>query len=182
MNLRQSGSTHFHSNVVAGAHDANANAIALTGAVTADNPEVAVVGDDTNASLELTAKGTGVVRMTNGGFSFNSTVTTINTTSAVTLTIAQLKGGIIARDPNGTGRSDLWPLATDVVAACPGYAAGDTFTFSIINTADANETITMTANTGTTVIGTQTILQNCSKTFALRIASASACVVYSLDA
>lgn len=112
------------------------------------------------------------------------TVTTDTTAGVVTYTIAQLLGGLILRDPNGAGRSDVTPTAALVVAGMPGAKVGQSFEFVIRNTADADETITITAGTGATLSGTMTIAQNNSKRFVLRLdnvtASSEAYTLYSL--
>lgn len=95
------------------------------------------------------------------------TVSTVTTAAAVTYTAAQLLGGMILRDPNGGGRSDVTPTAALLKAALPGVAAGTGFEFTIRNTADAAETITITAGTNVTLSGTMTIAQNNSKRFLL---------------
>lgn len=106
------------------------------------------------------------------------------TAAAVTYTVDQVLGGLILRDPNGAGRADLLPTAAALVAAIEGAAAGLSFEFTIRNTADAAETITVTTNTGLTLSGTMTIAQNNSKRFLARIGSATmgseAVTVYSL--
>jgi hypothetical protein len=103
------------------------------------------------------------------------------TVGAVTYTVAQILGGLILRDPNGAGRADLVPTAAALLAAIksgiPGVSTGGTngvpppvgtsFVFTIRNTADAAETITVTTNTGVTLSGTMTIAQNNSKEFLL---------------
>ena len=102
------------------------------------------------------------------------TVSTVTTASAVTYTAAQILGGLILRDTNGAGRSDIFPTAALLLAAVEGaqyqsspvsgnQATG--FLVTIRNTADANETITMTAGTGVTISGTATIGQNNQKSF-----------------
>ena len=111
------------------------------------------------------------------------TVSTVTTTSNVTYTPAQVMGGLILRDPNGADRADKVPLATDLAAAfgtdvVAGFTAGQAFEFTVRNTADAVETITLTANTGITTSGTMTIAQNNSKRFLLVMSSATAGVVY----
>lgn len=93
------------------------------------------------------------------------TVTTLSTASAVTFTAAQVIGGIILRDPNGAGRADLVPTAASVVAGISNPVVGSAFRFTLRNTADAAETITVTTNTGATLSGTMTIAQNNSKDF-----------------
>jgi hypothetical protein len=92
-------------------------------------------------------------------------VTTEATAAAVTFTAAQILGGLILRDPAGAARADLLPAPADIVAAIPGCVVGSSFEFTIRNTADANETITLTANGDSTVSGTATIAQNNSKRF-----------------
>lgn len=100
-----------------------------------------------------------------------TTVTTEATAGAVTYTAAQLIGGFINRDPNGSGRSDVTPTAALLVAALPGAFVGQSVSFWIRNNADAAETITITAGSGCTLSGagqsttTITIAQNASKSF-----------------
>jgi hypothetical protein len=93
----------------------------------------------------------------------------IATAGAVTFGAGHLLGGLILRDPAGSGRADLVPTAANLVAAIPGAQVGAAFEFVIQNDADAAETITLTTNTGATMTGTMTIAQNNSKMFAARI-------------
>lgn len=111
-----------------------------------------------------------------------TTVTTDSTAGALTYTAAQLLGGLILRDPNGAGRSDVTPTATLLLAALPGAVVGTSFDFTIRNTADAAETITVTAGTGATLSGTMTIAQNNQKAFRVVITNVGtpAYTVYSL--
>lgn len=90
---------------------------------------------------------------------------TLSTAGALTYTAAQLLGGLILRDPSGAGRSDVFPTAALLAAAIPGVAVGSSFDVVLRNTADAAETITMTAGTGVTISGTATAAQNNSKRF-----------------
>src|SRR5690242_6722136 len=111
------------------------------------------------------------------------TVTTDTTAGALTYTAAMLLGGLILRDPNGAGRSDVTPTAAQILAALEGKATvGQGFEFTIRNTADAAETITVTAGTGVTLSGTMTIAQNNSKRFLAVITGIStpAVTIYSL--
>jgi hypothetical protein len=112
-------------------------------------------------------------------------VSTITTASAVAFTGAQLLGGLILRDPNGAGRADTVPTVALLVAAMKALGvseivAGDSFEFTIRNTADAAETITVTTATGWTLSGTMTIAQNNSKRFKVVFASEAAATLYSL--
>src|SRR6185436_4619057 len=89
----------------------------------------------------------------------NVTVTTDSTAGALTYTAAMLLGGFINRDPNGGNRSDVTPTAALLLAAIKNANSGVTppvgtsFEFTIRNNADAAETITVTAGTGTTLSG-----------------------------
>lgn len=111
-----------------------------------------------------------------------TTVTTDATAGALTYTAAMLLGGIILRDPAGAGRSDVTPTATLLVAAIPNCAVGTSFEFTIRNTADAAETITVTAGTDCTLSGTMTIAQNNSKRFLVVVTNVAspAYTLYSL--
>ena len=94
-----------------------------------------------------------------------TTPATETTAAAVTYTVTQVLGGLILRDPNGAARADLLPTAAAIVAAIEGVQLQTSFEFTIRNTADAAETITVTTNTGLTLSGTMTIAQNNSKRF-----------------
>lgn len=113
-----------------------------------------------------------------------TTPATDATAAAITMTVAQVLGGLILRDPNGAARADLLPTAAALVAAIEGAMVGTSFEFTIRNTADAAETITVTTNTGLTLSGTMTIAQNNSKRFLVRLtnvtAGSEAATIYSL--
>jgi hypothetical protein len=110
------------------------------------------------------------------------TVTTEDMAGDVTYTMEEILGGLILRDPNGAGRADLFPTAAAIVAGLAGAAPGKGFEFTIRNTANAAETITMTTNTGLTLSGTMTIAQNNSKRFLAVVTDAEteAVTIYSL--
>jgi len=92
-------------------------------------------------------------------------VATVATATAVTLTAAQLLGGLILQDPDGGGVTTTLPTAALLVAALPGVNAGTAFEFTIRNTANAAETITVESGSGGTDSGTMTIAQNNTKRF-----------------
>jgi len=119
----------------------------------------------------------------NGVLLNNVTVSTISTAAAVTYTAAQVTGGFILRDPNGGGRSDVTPTA-EALLELLNPVIGSGFVFTIRNTADAAETITVTAGTGVTLSGTMTVAQNNSKEFLVVCTNAAkgsaAFTVYSL--
>lgn len=107
-------------------------------------------------------------------------VVTKTTAAAVTYTAEELKSGIILRDPNGAGRSDVTPTAAQLYDEFGSPDANMAFDFTIRNTADAPETITLTAGTGVTLSGTMTIAQNNTKTFLCVFNSATTATIYSL--
>jgi hypothetical protein len=119
-----------------------------------------------------------------GQFFPTITVSTVTTASAVTLTAAQILGGLILEDPNGGAATATLPTAALLLAAIPGAVVGTSFEFTIRNTADAAETITVAGGTGGTISGTATIAQNNSKRFLVRLtnvtAASEAYTVYSL--
>lgn len=101
-------------------------------------------------------------------------VTTDSTAGALTLTAAMLRGGILVRDPNGSNRSDVFPTAALLVAAMPWLQPQDFFEFTILNNADAAETITMTLGTGATfgaAQATHTIAQNGKQSYWIQISA-----------
>lgn len=109
-----------------------------------------------------------------------TSVTTKSTAGAVTYTAAEFTGGLILRDPNGAARTDVTPTAALLYTELGDPEVGSTFEVVIRNTADADETITMSGGTGVTVSGTATIAQNNTKVFLGVFTSASAVTLYSV--
>jgi len=108
------------------------------------------------------------------------TVTTDATAGARTYTAAELLGGLILRDPAGGARSDVTPTAALIIAAITQGGVGNSFEFTIQNTADAAETITVTAGTDVTLTGTMTIAQSNSKRFLCVVTASTTVTIYSL--
>jgi len=98
-----------------------------------------------------------------------TTVTTITTAGNVTYNASQFWGGIVRRDPNGANRSDVTPTADAFFSGTLYIQVGSSYKFSIENTADAAETITLTANTGVTLVGSMTIRQGEIRQFLFRM-------------
>jgi hypothetical protein len=136
--------------------------------------------EDDLASVLLTAQVPGI---TQTGW-FITTVTTDATAGVKTYTAAELIGALILRDPAGGNRSDVTPTAAAIVAGFAGGIVGSSFECTIRNTADAAETITLTAGAGVTLSGTMTIAQNNSKRFLCRLdnvgSGTEAVTIYSL--
>ena len=78
---------------------------------------------------------------------------------AHTVTIANIKNGILRMDPT-TDRAWTLTTAALAVAGTEGVKVGDTLDFSIINigTAGADEIITLAAGTGGTLVGSGAVL------------------------
>jgi hypothetical protein len=93
--------------------------------------------------------------------------TTANTTGARTYTAAEILAGLIQRDPNGASRADILPTAVSVVAALPYPAVNQGYAFTVQNTADAAEAITLTVAAGGTLSGTMRVGQGETRTFLL---------------
>ena len=109
----------------------------------------------------------------------------VNNAGIATFTPEQVLSGLILRDPNGAGRADKLPTAADLFEAIGGDrvqadGVGVSFEFTIRNTANGDETITVTTNTGLTLSGTMTIAQNNSKRFLCVCTAKDTFVVYSL--
>lgn len=109
----------------------------------------------------------------------------VTTAAAVTYTPANLMGGWIHRDCNGSGRTDVLPTAALLVAYLRERANVFSaelkrhmeITFTIQNESDAAETITIQCGTGGSPdhngagTHTLTIPQNTSKKFSIKISS-----------
>lgn len=97
------------------------------------------------------------------GFPVKRAGSVITTAGAGTYTAAQIISGYIFRDPSGAGRTDTLSTAALLVAAISGVAVNDAIEFTVCNTADAAEAITITAGSGGTLYkttNTDTIAQN----------------------
>lgn len=114
---------------------------------------------------------------------FLITNTAISDAAAHTFTPAELQSGQISRDCNGSARSDVLPSAALLVAAVPDPQPGRTFECDIRNVSGTAVSITLTAGTGCTIVGTATIAQNNLKTIRItitnRTAGSEAYTVYS---
>ena len=111
-------------------------------------------------------------------------VATVTDAGAATYTAAQVLGGIILRDPTGDNRTDVLPTAALLVAAMKNPAVGDIVKCKVINNADANEVITISAGANgdiAQIAATRVIPQNTSRDLFIRITgigSSAAYIVY----
>lgn len=110
----------------------------------------------------------------------NATATAVSTAGAATYTSAAVLAGVIARDPAGSGRTDVTPTAELLIAAA--NAVGllendyDEVSCLIVNTADGNETITLNGGVGVTLQTAITIAQNSATRIAFLRTSATTLV------
>jgi hypothetical protein len=139
-----------------------------------------------NADISSTAaiSGSKVTPVFSSNVFPKTTVSTVTTAGAETLTAAQLVGGLILRDPAGGARTDTTATAALILAEITGAVVGSSFEFTIRNDADAAETITVAGGSGVTTSGTMTIAQNNTKRFKLVFtnvtAASEAATLYSL--
>lgn len=136
------------------------NEFTVSNAAAGAAPTVAATGGDTNISVDLVPKATGVVRARSLGL---QKVTQTALTDSATLTIAQILTGIIDGTPTGAASYAL-PTAAAFVAGIPNARVGDSFTFLINNKSAGANTITVTAG-GATIDGTVTVAQNVIRRF-----------------
>lgn len=94
----------------------------------------------------------GVVRVTNGPLTTNGALVSIGAASP-TLTVGQLRRGIILGTPAGGGVTYTLPVANDILTGFPGIQQYDRIIFSVSN--DGASTITMNgAVAGISPLGT----------------------------
>ena len=87
--------------------------------------------------------------------------TALATAGAGTYTAALIYAGWIQRDPAGADRADTFDTAANIIAALDNPIINSEFEFTIENTADADETLTITAGgVGVTLNGTTVYLKS----------------------
>ena len=101
-------------------------------------------------------------------------------TGTATLTTAQVMNGVIVATPAGAAAYTL-PLASDLATALgTSFAIGDAFEFNVTSTSVANA-ITMTTNTGWTLVGDMVIdTDNPTGRFRVRKTAAATFTIYRL--
>lgn len=108
--------------------------------------------------------GVSAFRHTAGSYLYKQAAPAAKTTST-TLTAAELLGGIITGNQGAAGAADYTlPLATDLetalLAAHPGLQNDDSFDVSVINLSTVGaEDITITTNTGWTLVGSMLVIE-----------------------
>lgn len=113
-----------------------------------------------------------------GAFGKGVTVTTEADGASMAISAAELLGGIIVATPT-EARSIQAPTAALLIEAVDADTeTGLGFEFTVINLAANTHALTLTVNTGTTIVGSATIAAASSATFVARLASTSAVVIY----
>lgn len=97
--------------------------------------------------------------------------------ASMTFSAANALAGIITATPT-TARNIQAPTAASLLSAMAGEAVGDCFEVTIINLSASAAAMTLTVNTGTTIVGSASIASASSATFIVRVASTSAVVFY----
>ena len=113
-----------------------------------------------------------------GAFGKGVAVTNIADGASMTFTAANLLSGIVTATPT-EARNIQAPTASALITAVDADTeTGLGFEFTIINLASATHALTLTVNTGTTLIGSVTIAAASSATFVARLAATDAVVIY----
>jgi hypothetical protein len=113
-----------------------------------------------------------------GAFGKGVAVTNIADGASMTFTAANLLSGIVTATPTEARNIQAPTAAALVEAVDAGTDTGLGFEFTIINLAGATHALTLTVNTGTTLVGSVTVAAASSATFVARIASSTAVVIY----
>ena len=117
------------------------------------------------------------MRITNDGVIQKYQPAPATANAATTLTIANLKTGIISC--TGTTYTLTLPTGTNIDGGFSSMTTDMSFEFSVINAASG--TVTMAVNTGVTNVGTLTVLTGISARFSLRRTAANTFVLYRLS-
>lgn len=102
-------------------------------------------------------------------------------TTVVTLTAAELLAGLITGTPTAGDTAYTLPLGTATETALgPSIYANGAFDWSLINLATGSNTITITANTGHTIVGNALVAISTSSMWRTRRTAANTYVTYRL--
>jgi len=122
------------------------------------------------------ARNPGVGAAVNSG----ATATTLATAGAGTYTAAHILTGLILRDPAGAGRTDTTSTA-ELLVALAGLGLDADYkmlSFVVVNTADADETITLAGGVGVVLQTAITIARNSATRLTIMRTSATTCVMW----
>lgn len=113
-----------------------------------------------------------------GAFGKGVTVTTEADGASMAISATELLGGIIVATPTEARNIQAPTAALLIEAVDADTETGLGFEFTVINLAADTHALTLTVNTGTTIVGSATIAAATSATFVARLASTSAVVIY----
>ena len=113
-----------------------------------------------------------------GAFGKGVAVTNIADGAAMTFTAANLLSGIITATPTEARNLQAPTAAALITEVDATNETGLGFEFTVINLAVADAALTLTVNTGTTIVGSPTIAVASSATFVARLASTTTVVIY----
>jgi adenosine/AMP kinase len=113
-----------------------------------------------------------------GALGYGVAVNNIADGASMIFTATNLLEGIITATPTAT-RNLQAPAAADIITAVDANdETGIGFDFTVINLASATHVLTLTVNTGTTIVGLATIQPATSATFVARLTTPTTVVIY----
>jgi hypothetical protein len=114
------------------------------------------------------------------------TPTAEGTAGNVTYTVAEILSGMLNRDALSAAKADTLPTAAQIIAGINGAQVGTSFRTFVRNTGAAAGSITLTTNTGLTLVGSMVIAFQSMKELMFIVTNvtpgAEAVSVYSLGA
>lgn len=113
-----------------------------------------------------------------GAFGKGVTANNITDGASMTFTAANLLAGIVTATPTAARNLQAPTSAAIIDAVDARTETGLGFDFTIINLAGATHALTLTVNTGTTLVGSVTIAAASSASFVARLDSTSAVIIY----
>lgn len=112
------------------------------------------------------------------GVTYKNQPTQASESAAVTLTIAELLTGIVQFTGSTIGTLTL-PLGTDIEGGLPAtFPVNMSFDFSVINTGTSSGNVTITTNTGLTLVGSMLVPITTSGLFRVRKTALNAYTIY----
>jgi len=101
---------------------------------------------------------------------------TITDGASMVMSAAQMMNGVMQMTPTAA-RNIQADTVANIVAAAPWIVAGNSFTFSIVNL-NATNAMTVTTNTGLTLVGSMVVALSTSATFRVVYMSGGAATIY----
>ena len=140
-----------------------------------DDPDTGFNIRNNTDKVLLSVPSTGVSMFNGPLFSMFAPVI-IDASSNITYTVDNFLSGLIIRDPNGDARSDITPTAQEIISTIPNCQNNIAFQLIIKNKkldAGSSHTITLTENTGITIIDNSVINEQSVKVYMCHIKNIS---------